>query len=398
MPTPAATTDARPPAIGPEVDWRREFYEFEDAVYLNAAGDAPIPRVSVKALERAVERKKRPHLQEDEQFFGLPNRVRALLAQLLGGKPEEVAVTSGASTGLAAVANGLDWRPDDEVLIARGEFPAHFSTWVPLSQAGKLKVQVVEPAGACISEEDFIARLGKNTRLVSASLVRFDDSARLDAARLAAACKSAGALLLLDVSQAAGAVPLDLSAIDADFAVCSGYKWLLSPFGTGFFWIRQDHIEEMQRRPFYWMALAGASKFHSLWFQTSQIVPEAGEARRWDAPETASFFHLAVMEASLEFLHRVGVPVIWQHIGGLLEQVVARLPLDRCVLASPREAARRGPYVCVKARSSERTRELNARLREKQIYVSLREDALRIAPHLYNTPRDMDRLLEILAV
>ncbi len=398
MSTPAATPITRPTAIGPESDWRREFYDFENVVYLNAAGNAPIPRVAVKALERAVEMKKLPYLQEDEHYFGLPDRVRALLARLIGGQPQEIAVTTGASTGLAAVARGMEWKPDDEVLIAHGEFPAHFSTFVPLAHAGKLRVQVVERAGANITADDFIARIGKNTRLVSASLVRFDDSARLDAARLAAACKSAGVYFLLDVSQAAGAVPLDIRAMGADFAVCSGYKWLLSPFGTGFFWIRQELVEQMQRQPFYWMALQGASKFHSLSFQTSQIVPERDEARRWDAPETSSFFHLAVMEASLEFLHRVGVPVVWQHIEGLLQQVAERLPVDRCVLSSPRPSESRGPYVCVKGRSPERTSELYGRLREEKIYVSLREAALRIAPHLYNTPRDMDRLLAVLAV
>jgi selenocysteine lyase/cysteine desulfurase len=104
------------------------------------------------------------------------------------------------------------------------------------------------------------------------------------------------------------------------------------------------------------------------------------------------------MEASLQFLLRVGVETIWKHNDRLIAQMVERLPLDRCVLASPRDPARRGPFACIAARAPEKTRQLYEKLRAEKIFVSLRENALRVAPHLYNTPRDIDRLLAVLAI
>lgn len=381
-----------------QTDWRKEFYEFEDAVYLNLAGQAPIPRVSVRALDRARDWKKLPHNLPEDAFFGLPNRVRALIAQFIGGQAEEVAVTSGATAGLQAVARGLDWKPTDEVLMVRGEFPAHPTTWVPLAESGRLRVRWLAPRERFITTEEIVAAITPQTKLVSVSHVRFDDGVRVDPRPIADAVHKSGGHLLLDVSQSCGAVPFNVAESGADFLVCAGYKWLLSPFGTGFFWLRRELIDRMQPGPFYWMAIEGADHFHSLTGDSIKHVPVPAQARRWDLPETSSFFNLATMEASLEFVLRTGPQIVWQHNLALLEQMIARLPVDRMVLASPREAERRGPYACVRARQPERTKELFERLRAAKIFVSLREGALRVSPYLYNTEADIDRLISVLSV
>jgi len=376
-------------------DWRKEWYDFEDAAYLNVAGQGPLPRVAVQAALQAIEWKKFPHTMPDVTGFELPNRIRALIAKLIGGRPDEIAITTGASGGMAAVAHGIDWRPGDEVLIARGEFPSHFTTWLPMEAAGQLRVKVIEPRARFLTAEDFLENIGPRTRLVSTSLVRFDDGVRIDAAMVARACHDVGGFLLLDVAQCAGAVPMDVQALGADFIAASGYKWLLSPYGTGFFWARGEVIDQMRPGPSYWAALENADQFHML--STSGYTLSKG-ARRWDSPETGSFFNLAAMEASLEFLLRIGIETVRDHTGNLAKALIERLPRDRCALASPASAEQRGPYVCVVARRPGMTAELFARLTAAKVFVSLREGALRIAPHLFNSERDLDRLLSILSI
>jgi cysteine desulfurase / selenocysteine lyase len=376
-------------------DWRKEWFEFEDATYLNIAAQGPLPRVALLAAAQALEWKKFPHTLPESVYFDLPDRIRASLAKLIGGAAEEIAITTGASSGLSAVAQGLEWKPSDEVLIARGEFPAHFTAWLPMQAAGRLKVIVVEPRERFLTADDFIAHIGPHTRLVSTSLVRFDDGVRLDAAKVARACHEAGALLLLDAAQCAGAMPIDVRALGVDFLTCSGYKWLLSPYGTGFLWVREELIEQMHVGPFYWMALEDAEQFHTL---STGVYSLAKGARRWDSPETASFTNLAAMDASLELLLRVGVETVWEHARCLTAMMIERLPRDRYVLASPVSADERGPYACIAPRKSEMTGQIFERLREAQIHVSLREGALRVSPYLYNTERDIDRLLTVLTV
>jgi cysteine desulfurase/selenocysteine lyase len=378
-----------------QTDWRREWFEIEDATYLNASGQGPMPRVSIRAAQAALEAKKNPHHMADSTYFEVPNRVRASIAKLIGGKAEEIALTSGASSGVAAVAYGLTWKPGDEIITAKGEFPLQYTAWKPMEEREGLKLKIVSPRERFITADDLIAAMTPKTCLISVSLVRFDDGSLLDAPRVAAACHAQGALLLLDVSQCCGAMPMDVTQLGADFLVCAGYKWLLSPYGTGFFWIKSEHLSIVRPGPFYWMAVAGSDNFASLSFDDPKPAPSA---KRWDSPEWASYFNLnlATMDASVDFVVRMGPERVAAHNRKLMELMFERLPKDRCVPASPLYAAHRGPYGCFAARSREKTSELYQHLRKENVVVSLREGNIRVSPHMYNSERDIDRLISVI--
>ena len=106
----------------PVTDWKKEWFEIEDAAYLNTAAYGAIPRVSVRAVQVLLEAKKFPHHINDSIFFVVPNRIRASLSEIIGAKPQEIALTTGASTGVAAVAHGLTWKPGDEIITAKGVY------------------------------------------------------------------------------------------------------------------------------------------------------------------------------------------------------------------------------------------------------------------------------------
>jgi len=127
----------------PATDYRQEWFEIEDATYLNAAGQAPMPKVSHRAVQAALEWKKNPHHMPDSAHFEGPNRIRASIAELIGGKPEEIALTTGASTGMSAVAYGLTWKPGDEILTAKGEFPLQYATWKPMEAREGIVLKIV---------------------------------------------------------------------------------------------------------------------------------------------------------------------------------------------------------------------------------------------------------------
>jgi selenocysteine lyase/cysteine desulfurase len=379
----------------PQIDWRQEWFEFEDATYLNLASQSPLPRVSIRAVQAALEAKKFPHHKPDSTFYEVPNRIRAGLAKIIGAQAEEIALTSGASAGLNAVAHGLTWQPGDEVITAKGEFPLQYTGWKPMEDREGLKVKIVAPRDRFITTDDLIAALTPRTRLVSVSMVRFDDASLLDAQRLAAACHAQGTLLLLDVSQCCGALPIDVNQLGADFLICAGYKWLLGPFGTGFFWIKREHLARVRPSPFYWMAVEGSHNFTALNFEDPK---PAASAKRWDAPEWASYFNfnLVAMDASVDFVLRAGAATVAAHNRKLIEFLFERLPKDRCVIASPADANRRGPYGCFAARNREKTAELYQHLRKENVIVSLREGNIRVSPYLYNTERDIDHLIRVI--
>jgi cysteine desulfurase/selenocysteine lyase len=380
--------------LSPQTDWRQEWFEIEDATYLNLASQSPMPKVSIRAVQAALEANKNPHHKPDTVFFEVPNRIRASIAKLIGAQPKEIALTTGASAGAAAVAYGLTWKPGDEVIAAKGEFPLQYATWKPMEEREGVKLKIVSPRERFITAEDLIAAMTPRTRVVSVSMVRYDDGSLLDVRRVADACHKQGALLLLDASQCCGAVPMDVHQLEADFIVSAGYKWLLSPFGTGFFWAKSEHLGMVRPGPFYWMAVAGSDNFAALNFEDAK--PSAS-AKRWDSPEGASYFNLnlVAMDASVDFVTRLGPGLVAAHNRKLIELMFARLPKDRFVIASPLDAARRGTYGCFAARSPEKTAEHYQHLRKENVVVSLREGNIRVSPYLYNTERDIDRLISV---
>ena len=386
---------ATTPQTTQSTDWRQEWFEFEGATYLNLASQAPLPKSTIKAVQASLEAKKFPHQKPDSIFFEIPDRVRANLATLIGGHPDEIALTTGASSGVMAVAQALKWKPGDEVLTSRGEFPLQYTCWNPMKEREGVQLRVVSPQGKFLTADDVIAALTPRTRLVSISHVRFDDGSMLDAPRVAEACHKQGALLLLDVSQSCGAVPMDLRKLGADFAVSAGYKWLLGAFGTGFFWIKRELLASVRPAPFYWMAVEGSGNFSKLDFSSAKPVESA---KRWDTPEWASHFNfnLEALDASLEFVRRATPGTVLAHNHALIDSLFARLPVDRCVAASPLDRNLRGPYGCFVARTPEKTAELYNKLREEKVFVSLRESKIRVSPYLYNTIQDIDRLISVI--
>ncbi len=376
----------------PATDWKKEWFEIEDATYLNTSAHAAMPRVTLRAVQNSIEANKFPHHINDDVFFEAPIRIRASLSKMIGARPEEIAVTSGAGTGVAAVAHLLTWKRGDEVITAKGEFPVQYATWKPMEEREGVKLTIVAPRDRFITADDLIAAMTPRTRVVSVSHVRFDDGSLLDAARVAAACHAQGALLVLDVSQSCGAVPMDVKNLDADFLVCAGYKWLLSPYGTGFFWVKSEHQDTGRPGPFSWTSQATDS-----FFALSYVDPKPSRsAKRWDSGEAATYFNfnLAAMDASVDFVLRAGPELVREHNRQLLEFLFEHLPKD-CVPASPLDSTQRGPCGSFTARTPEKTVELYQKLQKEHVVVAMREGKIRVSPHLFNSERDIDRLISV---
>ncbi len=127
--SPIATTPAHP---DPRTDWREHWFENEEAIYLNLAGQSPMPKVSFRAVQASLEWKKFPQRIPDSAFFDVPNRIRTSIAKLINAQPHDIALTTGASSGMSGIAYGLNWKPGDEVVTAAGEFPLQYATWKPM--------------------------------------------------------------------------------------------------------------------------------------------------------------------------------------------------------------------------------------------------------------------------
>jgi cysteine desulfurase / selenocysteine lyase len=371
-------------------DWPKQWFAAGAATYLNFAAHAALPRVSIEAVQKSILAKTQPQIVDDVSFFGIAADLRRSLATLIAASPDEIALITGAGAGLSAVALALKWSERDEVVIARGEFPTHYATWKPMEAREGIKLVIADPRRQFITAEDLIASLRARTRVVSVSHVRFDDGSMLDVPALAAACRKNGTLLVLDVSQSCGAVPISVRDLGADVIVCAGYKYLLSPWGTGFIWVEKSLSGQLLPGPYNWLS-QDVETFSKLNYVDP---PPAPTMSRWDAAEASSVynFNLTVMEASLRFILDARVDSIREHTRALIDQLFEQLPAS-CRAASPLDASRRGPFGCIDAGNPQATQALYQGLRNENFVVALREGRIRVAPHLLNDEQDIRRFV-----
>jgi selenocysteine lyase/cysteine desulfurase len=330
-------------------------------------------------------------LIRDGDFFDYPNDFRRAVGRLLGVEPSGVAVTDSTTTGIMLAVNGLDWRSGDRVLIPAGSFPSNRFPWHWLARQG---VEVVEvPDDPAVPDaERFAAAMTARTRVVSVGWVSYRTGRRRDLAALGELCRARGALFVVDGTQGVGGLHLDLAAAPCDLLACSGYKWLLAPYGVGFARLAPELADRLVPHNVNWFRVAGAEDFNRLSDCALELVPGAP---RFDKNAPASFFDVAGATASADYLADVTPRAVEEHVRGLLDRLIAGLPAGYTTVGSL-APEHRSNILCIAAAAPEATRQAYERLQGGGVIASLREDAIRFSPGIYNTERDIDRVLALL--
>jgi selenocysteine lyase/cysteine desulfurase len=365
-----------------------EFDGLGDRAWLNCAHQGPLPRRAVEAAQAAVRRKASPWLMEPEQWEEVPRRLKAVLAELIGAAAADVVLANSASYGLELLARTLPLEAGDEVLLVDGDFPATIYPWLPLRERG-IKVRLLPVTPQRLTDE-----LGPRTRVFCTSWVFSFTGRALDIAALGDVCAERGTTFIVNATQAVGARSLDLGGLSVDALVCSGFKWLCGPYGTGFAWLSPALAGRLTYRPAYWLthqqALAG-----DLERGPTYELAEVGAAA-YDLPETGNFLNFEPWLASLELLGEVGVERIEAHDQELVTELVEGIAESPLELLSPAAGPERSTLVFASHPDEDRNGEVFDALRDAAVHVAMRAGTLRFSPHLYNGSRDIERALAVL--
>jgi len=224
---------------------RDDFPVKQRFVYLNNASIGALSRKVVGAVTgflQDVQDHGRLHYPDWCRYAD--TTIKERIGVLIGADPSEIAFVKNTTEGILIVANGLDWHPGDNVIIADIEYPSNVYCWMNLASRG-VSIKWVKARGGRVLLEDIDALIDRRTRLVSLSAVQFSNGFRLDLERLSVLCQRRGVLLNLDAIQWVGALPLDLRRCRVDFLSFGGHKWLLAPIGTGIFYCRNASMHHL---------------------------------------------------------------------------------------------------------------------------------------------------------
>jgi len=367
-----------------------EFPWCRERTYLNHASIGPIPVRAQRAIDAVQARRQDPARFSDAALQGILAAGREAVARLLHASPKEIALAPNTSYGLNMAAQVLPLRAGDVVLVPDGEFPANVYPWLLQARRGVQTELVPRTPEGWPDEARLLERLADpRVRVVAVSFVQFASGYRVDLDRLGAACRAAGKYLVVDAIQGLGQCPLDLSRTPVDLLSSGAQKWLLGPWGSGFLYVRAGLIPALEPWFAGWMAFRGTDDFSRLCDYDPTFHDDA---RRFEMV-TLPFQDIAGMTASLGLLEEVGIPAIAEHLRALRGPLLDGAVRGRFTVVSPTAAPRDSAIWCVRTAD---VRAAHARLRDAGVVASLREGSIRLSPHLYNTPDEVARVVELL--
>jgi selenocysteine lyase/cysteine desulfurase len=371
--------------------FRDEFDIEEGSVWLNTAHQGRLPKRAALALAEAVQWKLHPQmLAASDRFSEVPARLRRALALVLGAGEGEVVLANSASYGLHLVANGLALAPGDEVMVPANDFPSDILPWLLLQDRG-VQVRLVEPKQEVLTPAEVEAALTNRTRVVCLTWVHSFSGEVVDLEGVGRACRAHGVWLVVNGSQAVGAVPIDVQAVPIDAMVSVGFKWLCGPYGTGVCWLRAELAEALRPTKLYWLSALTAEDLAAPSLNLESITPRP--TGRLDVFGTANFFNYVPFTAAVELLLELGIDQVSTYVDGLVLRLISGIDRKRFRLVSGEDV--RSPLVVVEP-LAEASRVVFERLAAEGVHVAHRRGGIRISPHLYNTPDEIDRTLELL--
>jgi selenocysteine lyase/cysteine desulfurase len=360
--------------------------------YFNTAYNSPLLNSSRTALVRAAHAKSHPWERPSADFFGDAERIRELAAGLFGGDADGYAVVPAASYGLSAAARAIQptLRVSDRIVVLDEEFPSNVLPWRRIAlETGAVVATVPTPADGDWTTAT-LAVIAQGAQVAALSPCHWTNGARLDLVAIGRACRAAGATLVLDATQALGAMPFDVAEVRPDFLVSAGYKWLLCPYGVGLMYVapRWRDARPLEET---WLARVNAADFTALVDYSDTYLPGA---RRFDVGEKCTAI-LPGAIAALEQLQAWGIANVARVLGEISDRIASRLGALGFALPP---SSQRCPHIVGARLPQGFAGDFVASLRAQHVFISQRGSSVRVAPHLHVTEADVEQFFAALEV
>lgn len=361
-----------------------------DVAYINCAYLSPLMHGVMEAGQWGLTRKQHPWTVSRGDFYSDVEEARRLFAALVNAAPDDIAITASTSYGIAVAGANLPLARGQTVVVLEGQHASNAYQWiVRCRDAGAELVSVPRPeAGGWTAP--VLAAIEARTAIVAVPNVHWNDGLSLDLVEIGAAARAVGAALVVDGTQSVGARPLDVREVKPDFLACAAYKWLMGPYSMGFLYVapHRQHGVPLEQHSFNreGAEFGGTGKGYPETFQAG--------ARRYDVGQRSNFIQLPMANAAMRQLLEWGVANVGATLAPLTRLIESRA--KALGLETPSQGAGAAHMTGIRFPGGV-PEGLEARLAERNVFISVRGPCMRISPHVYNDEEDVDRLFTALA-
>jgi len=365
---------------------RKEFPVAEHRLFMDHARVAPLPRPVQAAITAFAADACEQGTAHYPEWIREIETVRSRFARLINAETEEVAFVKNTSEGLSIVANGIDWKEGDNVVIPDIEFPANVYPWMNLKRRG-VEVRFVKAVRGRVPFEQITAQVNARTRVLSISSVEFNSGFRNDLKRIGNFCKEKNIYFCVDAIQSLGVIPMDVKEFNIDFLAADGHKWMLSVEGLGGFYISKRVLDDIHPAVVGWDSVINSADYGNYDFT---LKPDAGRFEEGSVNTVGIY----AFGAALALLEEAGIETIQQRVLSLGDHIIDHLKQRKLKILSSIEPGERSGSVCFAGDMD--YKQLASYLTEHHVIVSVRDHFVRLSPHFYNTEDEIDRFFALL--
>jgi len=370
---------------------RSNYKTLNHFTYLNQASLGLVPETSVKAMHEFLDKIARHGnaLMSDQEELDFLEPLRKNGAKLFNACLDNILVASSASEILSQVPFIFQFSKKNKVILVSTDFPSLTRPWLALKKTNSnVVIKFADDTNNSSLTENLIKEIDTQTAMICVSYVQFSTGTKVDITRLRQATHDAGALLVLDVTQAAGAIPIDIKEIRPDIIVSSGYKWLGGHGGIalGYF---SDTLLKNQPHATGWMSTQNP-------FDTKAMELSFSNNARKYTQSTMSYLTVRGLELSAGELIYINPLRIEKHALSLSIYLLESLKGSQWTAFREIDSSERSPNILSLRNQQIDSKKLSKELKDKNIVCSLRNGRLRVSIAHYNSQEDIDVLLAVL--
>ena len=366
-------------------DIRKYFPVVDELIYLDHAGVSPLSTRVVGAVEGFLQRACEGGGIYTQEFDQEVERVRDQAACLIGAHPDEIAFAKNTSEALSWVAAGINWFPEDKIIINDLEFPSNVYPWMNLKEIG-VQLKTISASDGRITPEMIESSLDPRTRLVALSSVQYQNGFRANLEKIGKICRERGILFCVDGIQSVGAIPLDVHDEKIDFLAADGHKWMLAPEGVAIFYCRRENLELLKPVSVGWKSVVKPREFDRIDFTLRS------DAARFECG-SLNILGIFALGSALDLLIEIGIEAIYERILTLTNYIYKEAKEREVPVLSPWGKGERSGIVGLKVQDP---KFVHRKLLTEKIVTAVRGNALRLSPHFYNTEAEIQQFFETL--